>query len=282
MRGLALVCLVGCYTGAPANRDVARAWQGQTNATLEDRWGPPRARDRDGDASLSTWTFDRTRVELPSGELHVATRPVVVDAVATTDAASGARVHAEASLLEVAGAFHPGALVRTTTAAVALVDPTNKITRIDGAALHWGPPNDVNLKWGMIFGAHVGMGKLDTTSTPLPSGGAYAGGMLGPTLGLVGVFDLSAGTDTAGGAMGMAGGVAAQWWPVNRLWLRAGPAMLLTFDPGFTNAALRPGVTAGASYAVVKIGVLAIDLRAELAAGATSAFGSLGVGIAVN
>ena len=82
--------------------------------------------------------------------------------------------------------------------------------------------------------------------------------------------------------MGMAGGVAAQWWPVNRLWLRAGPAMLLTFDPGFTNAALRPGVTAGASYAVVKIGVLAIDLRAELAAGTTSTFGSLGVGIAVN
>jgi hypothetical protein len=43
-----------------------------------------------------------------------------------------------------------------------------------------------------------------------------------------------------------------------------------------------PGVTAGASYAIVKVGVLAVDLRAELDAGATSAFGSLGVGVALN
>jgi hypothetical protein len=281
MRGVVLVCLAGCYTGAPANRDVARVWQGRTSAELETRWGAPQARDRDGDATVATWTFERTHVELPSGELHLASHPVVIDAVATTGP-GGAHVHAEGNLLEIAGAFHPGAIVHTSTAAVALVDPAGTVERIDGAALHWGPPNDANLHWGMIYGAHVGMGRLDTTSTPLPSGGAYAGGMLGPTLGLVGVFDLSAGTSDAGGAMGMAAGVAAQWWPVNRLWLRAGPAMLLTFDPGFTAAALRPGVTAGASYAVVKIGVLAIDLRAELAAGTTSAFGSLGVGIAVN
>ena len=281
MRAIVWVGLIGCYAGAPANRDVARAWQGRANAEIEARWGRPVGRDRQGTANLATWTFERTRLELPTAELHVTHHPVEVDLVATAKP-GGMGVHAEGDLLEVVGAFHPGALIRLTIAAVALIDPAGVIEQVDGAALHWGPPNDVNLHWGTIFGAHVGMGRLDTTSTPLPSGGAYLGGMLAPTLGLVGVFDLSAGTSTAGSAMGMAGGVAAQWWPVNRLWLRAGPAMLLTFDPGFTNAALRPGVTAGASYAIVKVGVLAVDLRAALEVGATSAFGSLGVGVALN
>src|SRR3954471_21075426 len=126
MRGLALLCLTGCYTGAPANRDVAHVWQGRSTTELETRWGAPQARDRDGDATVATWTFERTHLELPSGELHVASHPVVVDAVATIGP-GGAHVHAEASLLEIAGAFHPGAIVRTSTAAVALVDPAGTV-----------------------------------------------------------------------------------------------------------------------------------------------------------
>ena len=40
--------------------------------------------------------------------------------------------------------------------------------------------------------------------------------------------------------------------------------------------------TARASYAVIKVGVLAIDLRLDVAAGPSTAFGTAGVGINVN
>ena len=194
----------------------------------------------------------------------------------------GATIHARATLIEAAASFHPGGLVKVTTAAVASIDPADRVAAIDGAALHWGPPNDANLHWGTIFGAHVGLGRLDTTGTPLPSGGAYVGGMLAPAFGLAGVYELAAGTSGGGSAMGMAAGVAAVWWPVNRFALRAGPALLLAFDPGFTDARLRPGAVAGASYAVIKVGALAIDLRLDVAAGPSTAFGTAGVGINVN
>ncbi|MEO8844835.1 MAG: hypothetical protein ABI591_23815 [Kofleriaceae bacterium] len=268
------LCLVGCYTGAPANRDVATSWVGHTRVELEHRWGVPVARD----ANLSTWTFERTHLELPGGGIAVTATPVTLDAAAP----NGATLHARGTLIGLAATFHPGAIVKVTTAAVAAIDPAGAVAEIDGAALHWGPPNDANLHWGTIFGAHVGFGRLDTTGTPLPSGGAYIGGMLTPTFGLAGVYELVAGTSDRGSAMGMAGGVVAQWWPVNRFALRVGPALLLAFDPGFENARLRPGAVVGASYAVIKVGVLAIDLRLDLAAGPSTAFGTAGVGIAVN
>jgi len=271
------LCLAGCYTGAPANRDVSTSWLGRTRLELEDRWGQPAARD----PQLLTYTFSRTHVELPSAELHVEARPAVLEAGAVGPNGS-AVVHARVNLIDVAAGFHPGALVKVTTAAVASIDPADRIAAMDGAALHWGPPNDVNLHWGTIFGAHVGMGRLDTTGTPLPSGGAYVGGMLTPTLGLAGVYELAAGTGDTGSAMGMAAGVAAVYWPANRFSLHAGPALLLAFDPGFDNARLRPGAVAGASYAVIKVGVLAIDLRLDVAAGPSTAFGTAGVGINVN
>jgi hypothetical protein len=274
---IAALCLVGCYTGAPANRDVSTSWLGRTRGELEDRWGQPAARD----PQMLTWTFDRTHVELPGGELHVSARPAVLEA-GVAGANGGAAVHAQATLIEAAASFHPGALVQVTTAAVASIDPADRVAAIAGAALHWGPPNDANLHWGTIFGAHVGLGRLDTTGTPLPSGGAYVGGMLAPAFGLAGVYELAAGTSDGGSAMGMAAGVAAVWWPVNRFALRAGPALLLAFDPGFTDARLRPGAVAGASYAVIKVGVLAIDLRLDVAAGPGTAFGTAGVGINVN
>lgn len=274
---LASLCLVGCYTGAPANRDVATAWVGRTRVDLEGRWGAPIARHD----SLLIWTFDRTQVELPSGGLAVTAAPTTLDAGAQGPNGS-ARLHAQWTRVDIGAAFHPGEITTVTTAARASIAAGDVVAGIDGAALHWGPPNDANLHWGTILGAHVGFGRLDTTGTPLPSGGVYIGGMVSPTLALVGAYELAAGTSEAGGAMGMAAGFAAQWWPVNRVALRAGPALLLAFDPGFEHARLRPGAIAGASYAVVKVGVLAIDLRVDLAAGPSTAFGLAGVGVNVN
>ena len=280
---LPVLAVAACYTGAPANRDVQAAWRGRTRAEIVDRWGPP-ARKASYEAVVPAeemvWSFRTTHVELPSGSLAITARPVVVGAAAEgPGVAAAVAVHGTA--LDLAGDFHPGEISHSTTEAAANIVGM-RVAAVDGAALHWGPPNDVNLHWGTIFGAHVGMGRLDTTPTPLPSGGAYLGGMVSPTLGLVGTFSLVAGTSDAGSAMGMAGGMAAQWWPVNRLWLRAGPALLLTFDPGFANAQLRPGATLGASYAAFKIGTLAIDARFDMAAGPSTAFGTVGIGVNVN
>ena len=246
--------LAGCYTNAPANRDVRAAWRGRPSTEIVDRWGPTATRGGD----VLVWSYDTVHVDLPSIAAVVHQTPTTLDA----------RV-----------AIQAGEIWKTTTEAAALVDPVGTITRVDGAALHWGPPNDANLHWGTIFGAAAGMGRLDSTSTPLPSGSAYVGGMLSPVLGLVGTFALAAGSSPDGGAMGLAWGLAPQWWPINRLSVRAGPAMVLTFDPGFTNATLQPGATAGASYAFVKVGVLAVDLRLEVVAGTHSSFGMLGVGV---
>lgn len=258
---LSAVTLAACYTHAPANRDVQASWHGRTRAEIVDRWGSPGRQTTDAGQAIDVWAFHTTHIELPGASLLVAVRPTALD---------------------VAAAATPGAIWQTTTEAAAVSAPDGTISAVQGYALHWGPPNDVNLHWGVIFGAHVGLGRLDTTPTPLPSGGAYIGGMLGPTLGLVGTFALAAGTSDGGGAMGLAGGVAAQWWPINRLWVRAGPAMLLVLDPGFDNARLRPGVTAGASYAFVKVGRLAVDARFDLAAGPSEAFGTVGVGVNLN
>ena len=274
---IASLCMIGCYTGAPATRDVSAAWRGRHRAEIEQRWGAPAVRGRDGTNAVLTWTHDNVHYELPSADASIAAHPV--EAVGVVP---GGAVVARATVLDVRAMFRPGEVWHTTTAAAALVDPSDTIERVDGASLRWGPPNDANLHWGTIFGLHVGMGRLDSTSTPLPSGGAYIGGMLAPTLGLVGTFSLAAGTGSTGGAMGFAWGVAAQWWPVNRLWVRAGPAMLLAFDPGFTNAALHPGVTTGASYAFVKVGTVAVDLRLDVSAGTSVAFGTVGVGVNLN
>ncbi len=260
-RILILGAVVGCYTAAPATRDVNAAWRGLAASELEVRWGSPADRGTEGSVSVLHWSHDNLHVELPSASGAVSVGPGHVAA---------------------AGEFQSGAIWHTSTDAVALVQPSGVIDHVEGASLRWGPPNGANLHWGTIFGAHVGLGRLDTTGTPLPSGGVYIGGMLGPALGLVGTFSLVAGSAAAGGALGFAWGVAAQWWPVNRLWVRAGPALLLTLDPGFVNTKLHPGVTAGASYAVIKVGTLALDLRLDLNAGPSTTFGTLGVGINLN
>jgi hypothetical protein len=250
-----------CYTGAPATRDVNRAWTGRTRATIEGRWGAPAATGAADHLAVLQWSHTTTHVTLPG--------------------ASGSLV-VEPGHVAAAGAFQPGAVWHTTTEAAALVDPAGTIARVDGASLRWGPPNDANLHWGTVMGGHVGLGRLDSTPTPLPSGNVYLGGMLGPTLALVGTYALVAGTADAGGAIGMAAGIGAQWWPVNRLWLRGGPALLLAFEPGFEDAALHPGVTTGASYAVIKVGTFALDLCLDVTLGPSVAFGTLGVGVNLN
>jgi hypothetical protein len=253
--------LAGCYSGAAATRDVDRAWVGRQRAEIIARWGPPAANGVVNGLAVMQWSHTNTQITLPS---------------------AAAALHVEPGHVEAAAAFQPGEVWHTTTEAAAIADPAGTIVGVEGASVRWGPPNDANLHWSGILGAHVGLGRLDTTPTPLPSGGVYIGGMLGPTLGLVGAFSLVAGTSTAGGAMGMSGGVCAQWWPVNRLWLRGGPAMMLTFDPGFQHAALRPGIASGASYAIVKVGTFVLDLRFDLTAGASVVFGSIGVGVGMN
>ena len=276
---LPVLALAACYTHAPANRDVQASWRGRTHDEIVDRWGSPATHASAGPADVNVWSFSTTHISLPELNLAIAARPVAASPRVEVPGATGV-VAVQAP--DVAASFRPGAIWRTTTEAAAFVEPSGIISSVEGAALHWGPPNDVNLHWGTIFGAHVGMGRLDSTPTPLPSGGAYIGGMLDPTHGLVGTFSLVAGTSDSGSAMGLAGGIAAQWWPINRLWLRGGPALLLAFDPGFANARLRPGVTVGASYAVIKVGTFAIDARFDLNAGPSTAFGTLGVGVNLN
>lgn len=272
MRGLALLLLGACYTGAPANRDVSLAWRGRTAAEIEGRWGGPAQHQGD----VRVWSYSTTRIELPGARVDV--HPVAAVAHVDGPGISGTAV-ATGTALDVA--WHPGEILRTRHDAAAFA-PGGVIADVQGEALHWGPPNDVNLHWGTIFGAQLGMGRLANTPTPLPSGSLYIGGMITPQLGLVGTYSFVAGSADEGRAIGMAGGFAAQYWPVNRLWLRAGPAMLLAWDPGFENARLEPGVTAGASYAFVKVGTLALDLRLDVDAGPGTAFGTLGVGINLN
>jgi hypothetical protein len=263
MRGLAIVLLfvsgaTGCYAGARATRDVNAAWRGRSRAQLEARWHRPAIVTDDGKL---VWTHTRQHVELPGGSAALHVGPGEFDARAE---------------------LRPGVVWNTTTEVVATVDAASTVVSVEGPSLRYGPPRGLNMRWGTLLGAHVGMGRLDDTATPLPSGGAYLGGMLSPTLGLVGTFSLVAGSDDAGGAMGLAGGVAAQWWPLARLWLRAGPALILSFDPGFDNAALTVGATTGVSYAVLRLRVFVLDLRLDVTGAPGVVFGSAGVGVAIN
>jgi hypothetical protein len=184
-------------------------------------------------------------------------------------------------MVDASAAFTPGAIWTTKTGVVASVD-SGVVTSVAGPSLRWGPPNDANLRWGTVLGLHAGMGRLDDTPTMLPSGGAYLGGMLSPTTALVGCFSLVSGTGDDGAAMGFAGGFAAQWWPMTRLWLRGGPALVLAFDPGFDDPGFSFGVTVGASVAVIKVGTFVLDLRLDLVGTSAVSFGTAGVGVNLN
>ncbi len=260
--GIALTCLAGCYSGTRATRGVNASWHGRSRAAIEARWGKATVAEVPGGATL-TWTRVSHHVELPSvsGDLRIG-----------------------AGSFDARLAATPGRVWNTATDVVATVDAAGRIVEVAGPSV-WlgkGPPRDVNLRWGALFGVHAGMGALEDASRPWPSLGLYIGGMLGPRLGLVGNYAFVNGRGTDGNAMGHAWSVAVQYWPQPRLWLRAGPAMVVALDPGLVDAQLLPGVATGASLALVRGRVFVLDLRLDTIVAPGSAFGSLGVGVNVN
>ncbi len=264
--GPIVCCLIaalaaGCYNGAEAARDVNKAWRGHARAEIEGRWGTPAKVTSAGAVTRLQWSHSRRHFDLPSAEAELTIDERGLDARAE---------------------LRPGRSWESKTIVTADVDASGTILAVDGPSLRWGAPRAANLRWGLLFGAHVGMGRLDDTSTMLPGGGLYIGGMLSSTVGLVGCFALSSGSDDEGGAMGFAWGLAGQWWVSTRTWLRAGPAMVLAFDPGFADAGLEPGVTGGASYALIRSGAFVLDLRADLTAGTSVTFATVGVGVNIN
>jgi hypothetical protein len=170
----------------------------------------------------------------------------------------------------------------SSTEVIAMLDDAGRVAEVRGPSLGWGTPRDANLHWGTLFGAHVGLGRLGNTSTPLPSGGAYIGGMLAPQLALVGAFAMSSGKDQAGGAIGLSWSIDPQWWPTADASVRAGPAAVLGWDPGFDNARFRIGANVGASYAIVRTRVFVLDLRFDATFAPSLSLGSLGIGVNLN
>jgi hypothetical protein len=272
MRALVLLLLGACYTGAPANRDVSLAWRGRAQAELISRWGAPAQQQ----GPVSVWAFQTTQLELP--DVQAALHPVAAVAHVNAPGISGTAV-AQGTAVDVA--WHPGEILRVHHSAAALLDGAT-VADVQGEALHWGPPNDANIHWGTLLGAHVGMGTASKAGSPLPSGQLYVGGMVTPTVGLVGSYSFVAASGDGGSVIDQAAGVAAQYWPATRIALRGGPAMLLVSDPGVTNFGLKLGASVGASYAAVKVGTLALDVYADVCGGPGVVFGSLGVGVNLN
>ena len=256
-----LLVASGCYSGTRATRDVNHAWLGHSRADLEARWGTPSDVVATGEATTLVWTRYGRRIDLPrvSGRLDVA--PDGFEASARIEA---------------------GRITRTSRHVIAETDATGHIVSVEGRTLRYGPPPGLNMRWGFLLGFHAGMGRLDDTETPLPGGGLYIGGMLSPTLGLVGAYSMSSGNSDDGGAMAFAWSLGAQKWVASRLWLRAGPAMILGFDPGFNDVGLEPGIATAASYAVVRSGSFVLDVRADLNVGTKTRFGVLGIGVNIN
>jgi hypothetical protein len=254
---IAVATSIGCYHGAPASRDIDAAWRGRARAELEARWGRPAAETHE-DQTYLRWTHEHLQFELPTAAAAISVGPG----------------HAE-GFAEV----HAGAVWKTTTDAIATIDPAGVIADLRGPTVEWGPPDGANLHWGAIFGVHAGMGRLDDTGTPLPSGGLYLGGMLDPHFGLVGTYAFVSGTSPSGSAIGMAAGVAAQWFPIDRWSFRIGPAAVLSFSPGFASTHFTGGVDTCASFAVVRAGAFALDLRVDVVTAPGTAFGSVGVGV---
>lgn len=255
------VLVAGCYGSIEATRDTNRHWRGRSRAQLESQWGAPHEARREQAGAVLRYSFSRSRVQLPSASGYLVTGP---------------------GRFEGQAVFRPGVIEHIRHDALVAVGNDGIVLEVRGPSLRWGPPDDVNMRWGGLFGAHAGMGALDDTSTPLPSGGLYIGGMLSPTLALVGTFSMAAGKDDAGGALAFAWGLAPQYWVHSRVWLRAGPAMILAFDPGFENVGLEPGATTGASYALIRSRSFVLDLRLDLSVGTSTVFGTAGIGVNIN
>ncbi|MBP9089105.1 MAG: hypothetical protein KBG15_23490 [Kofleriaceae bacterium] len=269
----------GCYSGARAANDVNAAWRGRPGAELKAAWGKHATAPAPGGGEVLNWVYGYSNGGGAAG--------VTIPTAVSIQAGCAADVHrdganADCGLAVSTNSVHVAATVprwTTLNAAMATTSVDGVVTKVEGSSLHWGPPDDANLRWGLIFGAHVGIGRIDTTSTPLPSGGMYIGGMLSPRFALVGNTSIVSGSDNAGGAMAFAWGMSAQWWPSMRLSLRGGPAMALVMDPGFDNARLAPAATSALAFAILRTGNFVLDLRADVTATPASLFGNVGVGV---
>ncbi len=264
---LGVAALVACYSGNRATRDVNAAWRGRSGAELQARWGTGTVATLPDGGTTLTWSRTSSSYTLPSLSGH---------ARADADARGGGfDVHLEAT---------PGTITRSRTDVVATVDAGGRVVDLVGPSL-WlgkGPPAGSNLRWGTVFGLHAGAGALDDATGPMPSLGMYMGGMLGPRLGLVGSYAFVNGSGDDGYGMAHSWSVGAQYWPAARVWVRAGPAMVVPLDAGLDNARVRPGLATGASYALVRGRVFVLDLRLDAVAATDRTFGSVGIGVNVN
>ena len=280
---MASLIAAGCYGRSQARTD---GWGGMSGAEIEAQWGAPQRVDRGDEGQLLRWQHvrcwrtgggasGRVRVEgldEIGARGHVRIGPGGLDAEFE---ARGPRIEVEAEVEARAAVVRE----RTYAAEVAL-DSAGLISHVRADAWRsWGPPRGANVRWGPIFGLHVGMGRLDSTSTPLPSGGAHIGGMLGPRHALVGTYAMVSGREQGRGAMGHAWGFEAVYWPAARVSVRGGPAMVLDWKPGFEDRAFGLGISGGASYALLRRGSFVLDLRADLNAHPSSAFGTFGIGV---
>lgn len=272
MRGLLAIYVVmtGCYSGSRASRDINAAWRGRAAVELQAHWGT-------GDVAATptgqtiTWWRTSTNIELPSISGHLDAAGAI--------GPGGGEGHVDAAL-----DAKPGSITKHRTELVATIDTSGRVVDIVGPTLYLGksPPSGTNMRWGTIFGLHAGAGALDDATSPLPSLGLYIGGMIGPRLGLVGSYAFVNATSDDGAAMGHAWSFGVQYWPADRVWLRAAPAMVLTLDPGLEDPALQPGLATGASYALVRGRTFVLDLRVDAIAATSSTFGTVGIGVNAN
>lgn len=253
-----------CYSGARAARDVNIAWRGHARVELEARLGAPdQALAQPDGNTLLRWTHRGRNIErLPSGSFDLTVTPTSVD------------LRAE---------LQPG-VVRNVEydIATALVDSRGTVLQLDTSWLAAGIPRGYNARTGVVFGLHGGMGRLDDAATSLPSLGVYIGGMLGPRLALLGAYSFVNGQDEGEYVHGHSWALAVQHWPLARLAVRAGPAMVLDIDPGPDGPELAPGAVGALSFAVVRAGSFVLDLRFDATVSTASAFGMLGIGVNVN
>jgi hypothetical protein len=268
MRGTVVVCLAlgACYSGNRAARDINLAWRGHAATELQARWGTGVV-----NGQTITWSRTTTNFTLPSLSGHL-------DAAASADP-SGGEGHLDAAL-----DAKPGEIWKERTDLVATIDANGRVADIVGPTLYLGkgPPRGTNMRWGTIFGLHAGAGALDDATSPLPSLGLYIGGMIGPRLGLVGSYAFVNGSGDDGAAMGHAWSFGPQYWLADRIWVRAGPAMIVELDSGLDNARLRGGLAGSASYALVRGRVFVLDLRLDAVQSTDKSFGTVGIGVNAN
>lgn len=254
----------GCYSGGRAARDVNVAWRGHASVDLKARLGEPQKMQAqaDGNQVLRWIARGRTIERLPGGRFDLDVTPTSFD------------LYAEA---------HPGVMRDfESLVATALVDPRGQVLQFDADWLAAGIPSGLNLRTGIVMGVSGGMGRLDDAASPLPSVGAYIGGMLGPRLALVGAYAFVNGKSDGDYVQGHSWALAAQYWPMARLALRAGPAMVLDTDPGPGGVDIAPGAVGAVSFAVIRAGSFVLDARVDATVSTASSFGTVGVGVNLN